>query len=55
MSMLIVTHEIGLASEAAGRMIMLDEEVIIDECAPVEFLERPRRQRAKACLSQILL
>ena len=54
MSMLIVTHEIGLASEAAGRMIMLDEEAIIEESAPVEFLEPLKRQRGEAWLSRIL-
>ena len=54
MTMIIVTHEIGFASEVADRVIMFDEGDIIEDAPPREFFNNPRHPRAQAFLSQIL-
>ena len=55
MTMLIVSHEIGFAKEAADRMVMFDEGSIIEEGTTDEFFGNPRHERTKAFLSEILI
>ena len=54
MTMIIVTHEIGFASEVADRVIMFDEGEIIEDAPPHDFFNNPQHPRAQAFLSQIL-
>ena len=54
MTMMIVTHEIGFATEVADRIVMFDEGVIIEDAPPREFFNNPRQERTKTFLSQIL-
>jgi polar amino acid transport system ATP-binding protein len=54
MTMVVVTHEMGFAREAADRVIFMDHGVILEEGAPVRFFSNPSHQRTKAFLSQIL-
>ena len=54
MTMMIVTHEIGFAREAADRVIFMDEGMIVEEGTPKEFFINPKEERAKAFLHQIL-
>ena len=54
MTMIIVTHEIGFASEVADRVMMFDEGEIVEDAPPSEFFNNPRHERAQAFLSQIL-
>ena len=54
MTMLIVTHEIGFATEVADRIVMFDEGVIIEDAPPRDFFNNPEQERTKAFLSQIL-
>ena len=54
MTMIIVTHEIGFATEVADRIIMFDEGVIIEDAPPSEFFNNPKHPRTQAFLSQIL-
>jgi ABC-type polar amino acid transport system ATPase subunit len=54
MTMMIVTHEIGFATEIAGRIMMFGEGVIIEETPPRDFFNNPQQERAKTFLSQIL-
>ena len=54
MTMMIVTHEIGFATEVADRIVMFDEGVIIEDAPPREFFNNPQQERTKTFLSQIL-
>ena len=54
MTMLVVTHEMGFAREVADRIIFMDEGEIVEENAPDAFFIKPREERTKLFLSQIL-
>lgn len=54
MTMMIVTHEIGFATEVADRIVMFDEGVIIEDAPPGEFFNNPQQARTQTFLSQIL-
>ena len=54
MTMLVVTHEMGFAQEVADRVIFMDDGEIVEQSTPGEFFERPRSDRARLFLSQIL-
>ena len=54
MTMMIVTHEIGFATEVADRIVMFDEGVIIEDAPPREFFNNPQQERTQTFLSQIL-
>ena len=54
MTMIVVTHEMGFAREAADRVVMMDEGVIIEEGTPEHFFEAPEQERTKQFLSKIL-
>ena len=53
-TMLVVSHEIGFAREAADRTIFLDDGEIIEEGTPKEFFSNPKTVRAKAFLDKVL-
>jgi polar amino acid transport system ATP-binding protein len=54
MTMIVVTHEMGFAREAADRLVMMDEGRIIEEGTPEHFFRAPREERTKQFLSKIL-
>jgi len=54
MTMLVVTHEMGFARQAADRVIFMDQGEIIEEAPPQTFFANPQQERAKLFLSQIL-
>ena len=54
MTMVVVSHEMGFAREAADRVIFLDEGIILEEGSPEEIYTNARVQRTKDFLSQIL-
>jgi general L-amino acid transport system ATP-binding protein len=54
MTMLCVTHEMGFARTVANRVIFMDGGQIVEENEPEEFFHRPREERTKLFLSQIL-
>jgi len=54
MTMVVVTHEMGFAREAAHRVIFMDEGRMIEENVPDMFFEHPRTERAQQFLRQIL-
>ena len=54
MTMLVVTHEMGFASQVADRVIFMDAGQIVEENTPKEFFENPKSERTKLFLSQIL-
>jgi polar amino acid transport system ATP-binding protein len=53
-TMIVVTHEMGFAREAADRVLMMDDGRIIEEGSPRHFFEAPREERTKQFLSAIL-
>jgi general L-amino acid transport system ATP-binding protein len=54
MTMIVVTHEMGFAREAADRLVMFDEGQIVEAAPPDEFFDNPKEARTKLFLSQIL-
>jgi polar amino acid transport system ATP-binding protein len=53
-TMVVVTHEMGFAREAADRVLMMDDGKIIEEGTPEHFFTAPREERTKQFLSAIL-
>jgi general L-amino acid transport system ATP-binding protein len=54
MTMLCVTHEMGFAKTVADRVIFMDEGQIVEENDPKKFFTKPKHERTKLFLSQIL-
>ncbi len=54
MTMIIVSHEMGFASQVADRIIFMDEGQIVEQNTPQAFFNNPRSDRTKLFLSQIL-
>jgi len=54
MTMVVVSHEMGFAREAADRMVMMDDGVVVEEAPPAEFFLAPREERTRQFLSKIL-
>ena len=54
MTMLVVTHEMGFASQVANRVIFMDDGQIVEQNTPDEFFNHPQSDRTKLFLSQIL-
>jgi len=53
-TMLIVTHEMGFAREAANRVLFLDGGVVVEDAPPAEFFTSPKTDRAKEFLEKML-
>ncbi len=54
MTMVIVTHEMGFAREAADRILFIDEGVIKEQGTPEEVFDHPKHPRLKDFLSKVL-
>ena len=54
MTMLCVTHEMGFARTVANQVIFMDKGEIVERSPPEEFFSRPKSERTKLFLSQIL-
>src|SRR6266542_3451803 len=54
MTMLVVTHEMGFARNAANRVAFMADGRIVEENTPGEFFTQPRTDRAREFLSKIL-
>jgi polar amino acid transport system ATP-binding protein len=54
MTMIVVTHEMGFAREAADRLVMMCDGAIIEEGTPEHFFVAPTHERTKQFLSKIL-
>jgi polar amino acid transport system ATP-binding protein len=55
MTMIVVTHEMGFAREAADRVVMMDDGQIVEEAPPAAFFARPRNDRTRQFLAKILI
>jgi len=53
-TMLCVTHEMGFARQVADRVIFMDQGQIVEQDTPEAFFSRPRNERTRLFLSQIL-
>lgn len=54
MTMVIVTHEMGFAREAADRVLFLDGGKIVEDAEPITFFTNPKSERAKEFLNKML-
>lgn len=54
MTMVVVTHEMGFAREVGTRVLFLDEGRIVEEGTPDDLFNRPKEDRTKNFLSQVL-
>jgi polar amino acid transport system ATP-binding protein len=54
MTMLVVTHEMRFAREAADRVVFFDGGVIVEEGPPQEIFAAPRHERTRQFLQSVL-
>jgi polar amino acid transport system ATP-binding protein len=54
MTMLVVTHEMGFAREVADEVIFMDEGAIVEQGPPKQVIDKPREERTKRFLGQVL-
>jgi polar amino acid transport system ATP-binding protein len=54
MTMVVVTHEMGFAREAADRVIFMDGGVIVEEGTPEQMFGAPRQERTQSFLRKVL-
>jgi polar amino acid transport system ATP-binding protein len=54
MTMVVVTHEIGFAREAADTVAFMDDGVVVETGPPGAVLSHPRHERTRAFLSKVL-
>jgi polar amino acid transport system ATP-binding protein len=50
MTMVVVTHEMSFAREAANRIVFLDRGRVVETASPVEFFTAPATERARQFL-----
>ena len=53
MTMIVVSHEMGFARNAADRVIFMDDGVIVEEGPPAAIFEAPSQERTRAFIGQI--
>jgi general L-amino acid transport system ATP-binding protein len=53
-TMIVVSHEMGFAREVADRIAFMDEGQIVEMAPPKQFFVKPRHERTRLFLSQIL-
>ena len=54
MTMIVVTHEMGFARQAADRVVFMDEGEIVETGTPEHFFSNPENIRTKQFLSKIM-
>ena len=54
MTMVVVTHEMGFARNAADRIIFMDEAQIVEDTTPEALFAAPKEERTRQFLSKIL-
>jgi len=53
MAMVVVSHEMGFARNAADRVLFMDHGVVVEEGTPAAIFESPRQERTRAFIGQI--
>ena len=54
LTMIVVTHEIGFAREAADRVVFMDGGVVVEQGKPEDVIGNPQHPRTQAFLSRFL-
>ncbi len=54
MTMVVVTHEMGFARQAADRVVFMADGFLVEQATPEEFFTAPKSERARDFLSKIL-
>ena len=54
MTMVVVTHEMGFARQAADRIVFMDGGRILEESPPQTFFRAPRNPRATQFLAKVI-
>lgn len=54
MTMVVVTHEIAFAREAADEVVFMDDGVVVEQGPPENILSSPRHARTRAFLRHVL-
>lgn len=54
MTMIVVTHEIGFAREAADEIVFMDGGVVVEKGIPEEILNDPKHARTREFLRHVL-
>ena len=54
MTMVVVTHEMGLAREVADRVVFMDGGYIVEEGTPEEVFGHPKEERTISFLNKVL-
>ncbi len=54
MTMIVVTHEMGFAREAASRVVFMDEGKIVETGPPAVIFNNPRAERTRQFLKRTL-
>jgi polar amino acid transport system ATP-binding protein len=53
-TMLVVSHEMNFARDAADRVIFMDQGKIVEQGPPKEIFEAPRNERTRVFLSRVM-
>jgi ABC-type polar amino acid transport system ATPase subunit len=53
MTMIVVSHEMGFARNAADRVVFMDDGLIVEEGPPDAIFESPSQDRTRAFIGQI--
>jgi polar amino acid transport system ATP-binding protein len=53
-TMIVVTHEIGFARQAADRIVFMDSGRVVEQGTPAQVLDDPQHERTKAFLAKVL-
>ncbi|MFI9450307.1 amino acid ABC transporter ATP-binding protein [Amycolatopsis sp. NPDC052450] len=54
MTMVVVTHEMGFAAEAADEVVFMADGVVVETGPPGELLSAPKHERTKQFLARVL-
>jgi polar amino acid transport system ATP-binding protein len=54
MTMVIVTHEMRFAQEAADTIYFLDNGRLVEKASPQQFFSNPQNERARQFLEKVL-
>jgi polar amino acid transport system ATP-binding protein len=54
MTMIVVTHEIGVARGAGDQVVFMDGGVVVEQGDPEQVISAPRHERTKAFIENVL-
>ena len=54
MTMVVVTHEMAFAREAASQVVFMADGYIVEQGKPQEFFDSPKEERTKLFLKNML-